>query len=358
MRKETNVFERFTSFDNFYKAYLLVRRNKRYRQEILEYSAHLEENIINSIEHLKHKTYEVSRMREFYVHYPKKRLVMALPFKDRVVNCAAYNVLFPIYRRSFYEHSYGSIPNKGTHKAIDRLQYWLRIVSNKTELWCIAKLDIRKFFFRLPVDVQLRELGRPLDDVDMMWFLEQAIIGDGRPLGLPLEANDVEKAERVSGIGMQVGSLISQMTANVVLTPLDHYIKRVIKAPYYIRYMDDMIMLFPSKTQAWEAIGLTNDYLNINLRLELNDKTAVLPLDYGVEFLGRRVWRNKITLRKSTSLRMKRHLKHLMKTYAEGKIDQDKCLNVLHSYLGMLKHCDCDALRRKALEDFVLVRKN
>jgi len=357
MQKEKNVFEKFTSFDNFYNAYLLARRNKRYKHEVLKYSANLEENIINSIEHLKHKTYEISRMHEFYVQYPKKRLITALPFKDRVVNCAAHNILFPIYSRSFYEHSYGSIPGKGTHRAVKRLQYWLRLVGDKPEDWRIAKVDIRKFFFRIPVSVQLRELGKPLDDPDMMWFLEKAIIGDGRAFGLPLDAADVEEAERVSGIGMQVGSLISQMTANVVLSPLDHYMKRVVRVPYYIRYMDDMIMLLPNKELAWEAIGLMDDYLNNNLGLELNEKTAVLPLDYGVEFLGYKVWADRITLRKSTSLRMKRHIKYIMEGYAAGKLDQDHCLSVLHSYLGLLKHCDAGALKRKILRDFVLMRR-
>ena len=53
----------------------------------------------------------------------------------------------------------------------------------------------------------------------MMWFLETAIRGDGRAFGLPVDATDVSACERVPGVGMQVGSLISQMTANVVLTP-------------------------------------------------------------------------------------------------------------------------------------------
>ena len=91
--------------------------------------------------------------------------------------------------------------------------------------WNFVKMDITKFFFRIPTEVQLRELGRPLDDADMMWFFERAIRCDGRPLGLPLYCTDVTTAERIAGRGMQVGSLVSQMTANVVMTPADHYIK-------------------------------------------------------------------------------------------------------------------------------------
>ena len=168
---------------------------------------------------------------------------------------------------------------------------------------------------------------------------------------------DVAEAERVEGIGMQVGSLISQVTANVVLTPLDHYMKRTVRVPYYIRYMDDMLFLAPSKQQAWESLGMMNDYLQENLGLQLNNKTAVMPYDDGPEFVGRRIWPDSMRLRKATSLRMKQHLRYVREHYATGELDQDYAMSVIVSYLGLMKYCDNDALKRKVLEDFVLVRK-
>lgn len=156
---------------------------------------------------------------------------------------------------------------------------------------------------------------------------------------------------------MQVGSLISQMTGNVVMTPADHYIKRELHAPYYIRYMDDMIFLCPSKEQAHDILGRFEMYLYDNFRLELNSKTAIMPFDVGPEFVGKRIWPDRIELRKSTSLHMKQHLKYVMERYSTGEIPLDYALSVIRSYLGILKHCDCDAFRKKLLEDFVLVRR-
>ena len=358
MEKHSHAFERFATFDNMYDGYLLARRNKRYHDKVLDYSANLEEFIINDVNRLQWKEYTPGRLHAFYEYFPKVRLIHSLPFADRVVNCAAYNVLWPIYSKSFYEHSYGSIPRRGTVKAVQQLQNWLRIISNKPQDWSLGKLDIAKFFFRVPVDVQLRELGRPLDDSDMMWFLETAIRCDGRPFGLPLHCTDVTTAERISGLGMQVGSLISQMTANVVLTPLDHYVKRVLRVPYYIRYMDDMVILTPSKSEAWDAIGAIDDYLQEHLGLQLNEKTAVMPPGSGVEFIGRRIWPDRVELRRSTSLQMKRHLAYVMKHYSTGELPLEYCNSVITSYLGLMKHCNCDALRKKVLEDFVLVRKS
>lgn len=358
MEKHSHVFERFATFDNLYGGYLLARRNKRYHDKVLDYSANLEEFIINDVNRLQWKEYAPGKLHAFYEYFPKVRLIHSLPFADRVVNCAAYNVLWPIYERSFYEHSYGSIPNRGTVKAVNQLQNWMRIVSHKPQGWFLGKIDIAKFFFRAPIEVQLRELGRPLNDPDMMWFLETAIRCDGRPFGLPLHCTDVTTAERVAGRGMQVGSLISQMTANVVLNPLDHYVKRVLRVPYYIRYMDDMILLAPSKEQVWDAIGAIDDYLQENLGLQLNEKTAVMPYGSGVEFIGRRVWPDRVELRRSTSLQMKRHLAYVMEHYSTGELPLEYCNSVITSYLGLMKHCNCDALRTKVLNDFVLIRKS
>lgn len=355
MEKHSHLFEEFATFDNLYDGYLLARRNKRYRTGVLDYSAHLEDYIIEDVNRLQWMTYETGPMFEFLEYFPKKRIICCQPFRDRVINCAAYNVLWPVYSKSFYEHSYGSIPGRGPLKGIAKLQAWMQELENSPTPWTLGKLDIAKFFFRVPVDVQLRELGRPLDDPKMMWFLEKAIRCDGRAFGLPLDCYDVEEAERIHGIGMQVGSLISQMTANVVLTPLDHFIKRVLKVPYYIRYMDDMVIIMPSKSSCWDAINEIDYYLQDNLGLQLNSKTQVKPIGHPVEFIGYKVSPHEIHLRKPTTLQMSRHLNKCKRDYAEGKTTLRYCNSVYDSYQGMTKHTDSTKFAKKLREDFVLV---
>lgn len=358
MEKHSGVFEAFYDFENLYGGYLLARRNKRFKPEVLTYSAHLEDNLIDAQNHLVWQDLVVKGLHQFYEYFPKVRMIHALPFRYRVLNCAAYRVLWPIYYRSMYEHSYGSIPGMGQVKACDQLQQWLRLIRNKPDKWYIGKMDVMKFFFRVPVDVQLRELGKPLDDLRMMWYLETMIRSDGRAFGLPLEVSDPFDVDMVPGIGMQVGSLISQMTANVVLTPVDHYIKRVMQAPYYIRYMDDMIVLAPSKQQIWDIIGGTDDYLQNSMQLQLNNKTAVRPAEYGTEFIGKVITADSIHLRKESSLRMKRHLDYVREAYRVGDVPLEYAMAVIQSYLGMLKHTSDDALRNKICEDYVLVRES
>ena len=220
----------------------------------------------------------------------------------------------------------------------------------------VARMDITKFFFRIPTEVQLRELGRPLDDADMMWFFERAIRCDGRPLGLPLHCTDVTTAERIAGRGMQVGSLVSQMTANVVMTPADHYIKRELCAPYYARYMDDMGAIIEGKAAAWELVEEVDNYLQTNLGLNLNQKTAVIPIGNPVEFVGRKISPVKIELRRQTTLGMKKHLRYVQDAYAAGEIDLDYALSVITSYRGLFKDVTSDAFLEKMLDEFVLSR--
>lgn len=357
MEKHSRVFERFATFKNLYNGYLLARRLKRYKREVLEYSAHLEDYLVTDLARLRNKTYHTGEPHPFYEYYPKKRLIHSLPFNDRVINCAAYIQLWPIYAKSFYEHSYGSIPQRGTVKAVRQLQKWMRTVYNSPYEWTLCKMDVAKFFFRIPQSIQLREMGRPLDDPDMMWFLETAIKTDGRPLGLPIDCKDVETADRIPGIGMQVGSLISQTTANVVLTPLDHYIKRVLHVPYYIRYMDDMVCLARSKKESWEIAAAVDEFLH-SYGLQLNRKTAVMPVRLGVEFIGRQIYADKVLLRKDSSLRMKRHLSYVMEHYSRGKLPLEYCLQVFQAYMGLLKHTNSNALKQKLIDTFVLVKNS
>ena len=356
MIKHRGLFEQFVDFETQYEGYRLARREKRFKPEVLRYSDNLEVNLHEGIELLKSKTLRITGVHEFYEWFPKKRIITAWPFRYRVINCAAYLVLWPIYSRSFYEHSYGSIPGKGTTAACYQIQQWMKQARATGKNTWVGKADVAKFFFRIPHEVQLRELGKPIDDPDMMWFLRTAIEGDGRATGLPLEFSDPGEAERIPGIGMPVGSLISQMTANVVLNPVDHYLKRVVRVPKLARYMDDSLLMGESKQQVWDALGRMDEYLRQDFGLQLNKKTAVLPYDAGVEFVGRIITPDRITLRKSTGLQMKRHLKYVQRAYAEGKVDLDYAVSVIISYLGLLKHTDCEAFREKLCQDYVLVR--
>lgn len=157
-----------------------------------------------------------------------------------------------------------------------------------------------------------------------------------------------EKAGSIEGL--------SEMTANVVMTPADHYIKRELCAPYYARYMDDMGAIIEGKAAAWELVEEVDNYLQTNLGLNLNQKTAVIPIGNPVEFVGRKISPVKIELRRQTTLGMKKHLRYVQDAYAAGEIDLDYALSVITSYRGLFKDVTSDAFLEKMLDEFVLSR--
>jgi len=87
MKRYSNLYPQIYDFSSLFHAYLNARKSKRYRDEVIRFTDRLEENLIILQNELIWKTYEQSPYREFFVHEPKKRLIMALPFRDRVVQC-------------------------------------------------------------------------------------------------------------------------------------------------------------------------------------------------------------------------------------------------------------------------------
>lgn len=142
LEKHRHIFEQFATFDNMYDGYLLARKHKRYQDCVLEYTNLLEDNLIDAVNRLQWHEYQTGPLHQFYEYYPKKRIISSLPFYDRVVNCAAYNVTWPIYSKSFYEHSYGSVPGKGPVRCANTIQGWMREAAAKPGDWYFVKMDI------------------------------------------------------------------------------------------------------------------------------------------------------------------------------------------------------------------------
>lgn len=358
MSKATGLFEKIYSFENLFNAYNEAASEKWYREDVARFSAHLEENLITIQNELIWRTYKVGRYREFYVWEPKKRLIMALSFKDRVVQWAIYLQLNPLFDKQFIFHSYGCRVDKGTTRAADRLHYWLRAVDRKPDEWYYLKLDISKYFYRVSHEVLLNILGRKIDDEGLLWLMDAIINCDHTAFGLPLGLNpdQVPKEERLYDVGMPIGNLTSQLLANVCLNELDQYIKHELKVHYYVRYMDDMILLHPDKKHLAYLKTEIEIFLNENLRLHLNNKTTINKVKNGIEFVGFIIYPTHRKLKKKSLRKMKARLKYVAKEYAEGLKDFEQINPTVQSYCGVTKHFNSYGLRRKLSQSIVFKR--
>lgn len=275
---------------------------------------------------------------------------MALPFRDRVVQWAIYQELFPIFEKSFIEHSYACRVGKGTHAAANKLQEWLRLVNKKPGKWYYLKLDISKYFYSVDHDILLEIISKKIKDKRVMDLLQLIIRSEDTAFGLPQGAT-LESDDRLYSKGMPIGNLTSQMFANVYLNELDQYVKKTLKQHYYIRYMDDVIILADSKTELHSTRRLIESFIGESLNLSLNEKTTVRPISLGVHFVGRQIWATHSKIRKSTSLKMRRRLTTLSKRLNDGLIPKSKFRASLASYMGITKHCNCRLLEQSILRE-------
>lgn len=358
MKTFKNLYEQIYNFDNLYQAYLSARKGKRYRDQVLQFSANLEDNLIQLQNELIYQTYQVGRYHEFFVYEPKKRLIMALPFRDRVLQWAIYRVINPIVTKGYIADSYACVEGRGAVAAAKRLQYWLQREEHRHEKEYYLKLDVSKFFYRVNHKVLLEILRRRFgNDAKLMWLFELIINSEETAFGLPLGYNPGE-SERIYEVGMPIGNLTSQMLSNVYMNELDQFAKRQLHIRCYIRYMDDVIILSHNKYTLHQYKAEVEEFLNTRLQLNLNNKTALRPTSLGIEFVGYKIWSTHIKLRKSTALKMKRGLNHVKKEYEQGRLPLEKVHETMNSYYGLMQHCNSYNLRKKLSETYVLQRKD
>lgn len=309
----------------------------------------LEENLIQIQNELIYQTYRVGKYRAFYVREPKLRLVMALQYRDRIVQWAIYRYLNPFYDKTFIYDSYACRKNKGSHRAADRLQYWLRQISRKAGKWYYLKLDISKYFYRVNHSVLINILERRIKDERLMNLLKVIINSEDCNFGLPAGYAPEQCSAEMwrSDVGMPIGNLTSQLFANIYLNELDQYCKHTLKLHYYIRYMDDIIILYDNKRELQKIKEDIRGFLKDKLCLDLNKKTVVRPVSLPVDFVGYKISPTHRKLKKQTAFRIMRNFKKICRKKENGEMSKAEFDRVVASYNGILEHCNSYGLRNK-----------
>ena len=337
-----DLFSQVADFENLHAAYRGARSCKRYRFSILKFGYRLEENLLSLRWELIHKTYQHGRYREFVVTDSKKRLIKAAPFRDRVVHHAIVNVIEPILDKGFIYDSYACRKGKGTHAAVIRLEHFIKSlrscppataldssrsasgghererererVNGAPRFYCL-KCDVSKYFDNVDHQTLLGFLRKKIKDENILWLLTEIIESD--PQGIP------------------IGNLTSQLFANVYLNELDHFVKRELKERYYLRYMDDFLILGSDKRHLSEVKETVRTFLRDRLKLELHPKKAeIAPIDKGVDFLGYVLRDGKRFLRKSTVKRFMKKKRRYEAMAKNGKITEAFLENACVSWRG------------------------
>ena len=182
-----------------------------------------------------------------------------------------------------------------------------------------------------------------------MRLLSEIINSEDTRFGLPagVSPEDCPEEQWLNDVGMPIGNLTSQLFANIYLNELDQLCKHELHLHYYIRYMDDVIILSNDKRELAEIKEIIEEFLNNVLHLDLNKKTAIRPCYDGIDFVGYRIWATHRKLKKQTARRMIRNVKRMCEEVAAGNMSKEEFERVAASYNGVLQHCNSYGLRRK-----------
>lgn len=304
-------YSKLISIDNIFQAWNEFRKGKRQKHDVQVFERYLEDNLFGLHRKLKSKTYRHSTYSEFYVSDPKRRHIHKAQIEDRIVHHLLYKYLYEIFDKTFIFDSYSCRLNKGTHKAVKRLEKFSRIVSkNYTQSCWALKLDIKKFFKSVDHEILKTLISEEIQDKDVLWLIDQVI--DSFSRGIPL------------------GNLTSQIFANIYLDELDQFIKHELKVKYYLRYADDFIILERNRSLMYRYIDTLDQFLEIHLKLKLHpNKIAIRKLSWGIDFAGYIVLPHYTLPRVKTKRRIFRKI-------SKSKVSDQS----LQSYLGYFSHAN------------------
>jgi len=318
MKTYRNLYHELCSYPNLYRAYKKARKGKTLIPYVIEFEKNLKENLLQLRADMLFHSYYPQPLKTFIIRDPKTRKISKSEFRDRIVHHALVNILEPIYERIFIYDSYANRKGKGTLAAINRFeQFKIKIAHFWKGAYCL-KADIKHYFDTVDHRILLEIISRKIKDTQSMFLIKKILANHSNPKGMPL------------------GNLTSQFFANIYLNELDQFIKQNLRAKYYIRYVDDFVILDWDKSKLENYKQEINRFLMQRLALGLHStKSKIIPLHAGINFLGFRIFRYHKLLRKSNLRRIKKKPMLLYEQFITQKITYD---NVYDSMLGSCAH--------------------
>lgn len=346
------LWERLISFENLWLAYKKAAKGRRSRASVASFEYNLENELAKLQTELRKGAYQPEQYVSFYVHDPKKRLISAAPFRDRVAHHALVNIIEPIFERKFIFGTYANRKGKGTHAALDRCTHYMRRFAY------VLPLDVRQFFPSIDHAVLLTNLQKHLHNENVLRLCERIIASGAGVLQEEYEpvyfpGDDLFSINRPRGL--PIGNLTSQFLANVYLNPLDHFIKRTLKCKGYVRYVDDMLLFSDDKAElaCWREQII---HFLAQLRLTLHENSAQpRPTRVGVPFLGFQVFPDHRRLKRRKVIHARRRLKALAARYHAGQIEQKAVQARVQAWVAHAAHGNTWGLRQSIFREIRFV---
>ncbi len=339
------MYAHLYSWDNLILAYRKASKGKRGNPNVAAFEYRLEDNLLQLQLELQEKTYRPGKYTSFDIHEPKRRLISAAPFRDRVVHHALCNLIEPVFERSFIAHSYANRIGKGTHRALDRAQGFAR------KFPYVLQCDIKQFFPSVDHAILREGLRQKTEDVDVIWLCDQ-ILASGVEVLREVYEMDWFPGDDLFAInrsrGLPIGNLTSQFWANVYLNPFDHFIKRKLGCPAYLRYVDDFLLFATDKAFLWRWKAAVVARL-AKFRLTIHPGAHPRPVKEGFPFLGFQVFPQKRRLKRRKGIYYQRKYRAMLIEYSHGELELDRLTASVQGWINFVGYGNTVGLRKAVL---------
>lgn len=295
--KYKRLFDKIVDIKNLQIAYKNTCKGKRDTYSYLEFKEFDQHNLLQIQKELISGNYKIGDYRNFFIYDPKKRLISALCFKDRIVQHALCNIITDIFDKTFLPNSFACRKEYGTHKGVIYIQSLLRRHNYKYYL----KTDFSRYFPSVDTNA-LHTMIRKKIKCNETYKLITEIV--------PLNTK-----------GIPIGNLTSQLFANVYGNAIDYYLKHTLKINHFARYMDDIVVLGNNYKELYDIYNKIVEYSESLLKLKIS-KWNVSSTQKGINFLGYRIWKDYKLIRKLSVIRAKRKVKKYLKNNENDKLSR------------------------------------
>jgi len=297
MKRAGNLWERVLEMENLREAFHCAARGKWERGRVRDFSHDLNDNLLRLRDDMESGTFVFGRFHRFEIAEPKRRVIHAAHFEERVAHHALMGIVEPLIERCYIDHTYACRVGKGRLAAL----HHARKQAGRRQ-WFL-KADVRKYFDSIPHAGVMESIEKRIKD----------------PRVIDLFQRIVSCHETRPGRGLPIGSLTSQHLANLYLAPLDRVAQEEWKVKY-VRYMDDFVSWSDDK-EALKSHRAAGREILANLGLEYKEEPYLNRTTHGMDFLGMRVCPGRIKASRTTKVRFKRKLHRLEKMHLAGAMD-------------------------------------
>lgn len=296
-------------------------KGKRKRASVQKmYSKKNQLKLLNELSNRSYVPQPCRNMTKWDKNAKKYREISCPAFRDQMIHWAIVSQLKPHFEKTFIKHNIANIPGRGLSYGNLLLKHWSQQRGTKY----VLKLDIKKYYPNISIPILMDKLESRIRDREFLNLISNILY-----------------TESPNGIGLTLGSYLNLWLALFYLDEFDHIIKEKFQVKYYLRYVDDILILTKTKKEAKTLLNFIDEYLSsIGLSVKKSGKGKSKIYKWGsdnfIDMLGTKTYRNKQVLRSHIYLAINRRRAVVVNNYGIPYFARS-----ILSYKGLVQHSDC-----------------